>query len=95
MTDQATETFWSLLAALPKEIQDLAHKQFCLYKANPDHPGLKVKRLKHTKNPVWSVRINDTYRALAIRTTDAYDQPVMLWFWIGTHTEYDKVTARL
>jgi plasmid maintenance system killer protein len=95
MIDQATEGYWTLLAALPKEIREQAHKQFRLYEANPDHPSVNFNPLKNTRRPVWSARVNDNYRALAIRTADERGQAVMLWFWIGTHAEYDKITARL
>ena len=38
------------------------------------------------KDDVWSVRINRNYRALGIRDADA-----VVWFWIGTQREYDKL----
>jgi hypothetical protein len=95
MIDRATERFWTLLAALPADIHAVAHKQYALYKTNPDHPNINLKPLKGTKQPVWSARINSSYRTLALRTTDDHGQTIMLSFWIGTHTEYDKLTARL
>jgi Txe/YoeB family toxin of Txe-Axe toxin-antitoxin module len=75
--DRASQKFWDLLAALPQNIQELAHKQYRLYKTDPDHASLELKPLKYTKNPVWSVRITDNYRALAIRTVDDRGQTVM------------------
>ncbi len=35
---------------------------------------------------LWSVRVGIGYRALA---ADSEDGP--LWFWIGTHAEYDRI----
>jgi hypothetical protein len=93
--DRASRKFWDLLLALPQDIQETAHKQYRLYKTDPDHPGLELKSLKYTKNPVWSVRITDNHRAMAIRTTDDQGQTVMFWFWIGPHREYDKLIKRL
>lgn len=95
MIDRATERFWTLFAQLPRDVQDLAQKQFRLYQANPDHPSVNLKALKHTKQPVWSARVNDQYRALALRTTGEQGQAMMLWYWIGSHAEYDKITSRL
>ncbi len=92
---RASKKFWDLLEALPQDIQEIAHRQYRLYKTAPDHPSLELKPLKYTKNPVWSVRITDNYRALAIRTTDDQGQTVMVWFWIGTHRESDKLINRL
>lgn len=39
---------------------------------------------------VWSVRIGDSYRALARRERD-----LAVWFWIGTHEEYNSFVNRL
>jgi hypothetical protein len=33
----------------------------------------------------WSVRIGLRYRALAVDVDGGY-----LWFWIGSHADYDK-----
>ena len=35
---------------------------------------------------VWSVRINQNYRALGRRKG-----ALIVWFWIGTHAEYDRL----
>lgn len=94
MTDRATERFWALYADLPHDVQILARKQFRLYQANPDHPSVNLKPLKHSKRPIWSARVSDQYRALAIRTLDQQGQAMMLWYWIGPHAEYDKITSR-
>jgi hypothetical protein len=39
---------------------------------------------------VWSVRIGDHYRALALR-----DREVIVWFWIGSHEEYNQFVKQL
>ena len=60
----------------------LADKSFVLLKANPKHPSLHFKRLVN----VWSVRVGSRYRAIGSETEDG-----ILWLWIGTHDEYDKL----
>lgn len=35
---------------------------------------------------LWSVRVTLDYRALAVEAHDSY-----VWFWIGTHEDYDKI----
>jgi len=37
----------------------------------------------------WSVRVGFHYRALGVTIEGG-----VLWFWIGTHAEYDKLIAR-
>ena len=39
---------------------------------------------------IWSVRIADNYRALGQRSGDR-----IIWFFIGTHAEYDELLERL
>lgn len=35
---------------------------------------------------IWSIRINDSLRALAERRGDT-----VVWFWIGSHNDFDKL----
>ncbi|KAF1083057.1 MAG: hypothetical protein GQF41_0824 [Candidatus Rifleibacterium amylolyticum] len=37
---------------------------------------------------LWSVRVGIRYRALAVEVADG-----LLWFWIGSHSDYDKLIA--
>ncbi len=95
MINHATEHFWKLFAALPQMIQELARKQFHLFEQDPHHASLQFKRLVGTRHEVWSARVDNNYRALAVRTKDAQSQEAWLWFWIGTHREYEKLANRL
>ena len=65
-------------------VRELADKQFALLKANPQHPSLRLKRVKR----FHSVRVGVHYRALAVDVADG-----LLWFWIGSHAEYDRLVA--
>jgi hypothetical protein len=69
---------------LPTHIQALADKQFALLKADPRHPSLHLK----TVGRFHSVRVGAHYRALGVDASDG-----ILWFWIGTHADYDQVVA--
>ncbi len=46
---------------------------------------LRFKKLAGHER-IWSVRINDSFRALAERDGDK-----VVWFWIGSHNEFDKL----
>ncbi len=78
----ASPAFWEKYQRLPKTVQQLADKNFQLLKANPKHPSLHLKRV----GKYWSVRIGRRYRALGIEVPEG-----VLWFWIGTHAEYDEM----
>jgi hypothetical protein len=78
----AAPDFWSAYRALPANIQSLADRAFALLKADPHHPSLHFKKA----DQFWSVRVGLHYRALGVENGDS-----ILWFWIGTHAEYDRL----
>lgn len=79
--------FWQHYWQLPREIQRLADKNFELLKSDPHHPSLHFKKVGKKKQ-LWSVRIGGHYRALAVDKPDG-----VLWFWIGKHSDYDKLLS--
>lgn len=87
--NKTTKQFRKLLDALPEDVRQQARKAFKLYETDPNHPGLNFERL-HTRGEYYSARVDQQYRVLAKRKPDH-----MLWFWIGTHDEYEKLIARL
>jgi len=78
----ANPKFWAAYERLPANIRELADKNFALLKANPQHPSLHFKKLDR----FWSVRVGSRYRALAVEVEDG-----LLWFWIGSHADYDAI----
>ena len=82
----AAPEFWDSFRALPTPVQDRARKSFELLKADSRHPSLHFKKVDR----FWSVRVGLRYRALAIEVEQG-----ILWFWIGSHTDYDALLKRL
>ena len=74
--------FWDCYDALPGHIQQRASRQYAIFEQNPRHPSLQLKPV----GEFWSVRVSDSYRALAVREGN-----VFTWFWIGTHDEYERM----
>jgi hypothetical protein len=60
----------------------LADKNFTLLKDNPQHPSLHFKKICR----YWSVRVGLHNRALAVEEDSA-----LIWFWIGSHADYDAL----
>ena len=79
--------FWQHYRELPEAVQRLADKNYELLKADPHHPSLHFKKIG-TREQLWSVRIGVHYRALAVEKPDG-----IVWFWIGTHSEYEKLLS--
>ena len=89
MESRTTEGFRKAFAKLPDEIRRLARKNYRLWRNNPNHPSLQFKNV-HPSEPIYSVRIGLHYRAVGLREGDT-----MIWFWIGPHSEYDRLLSRL
>jgi hypothetical protein len=77
----ASRAFWQAYAKLPEQVRALADKNYALLKENPQHPSLQFKKVGR----FWSVRVGLRYRALAIDADD------LVWFWIGSHADYDAM----
>jgi len=61
MKYQRTARFKKAFKALPKSIQKKVAKIFVLFKDDPQHPSLGVKKMKRHKN-IWEGRVDDFYR---------------------------------
>ena len=83
MNHHTSPSFWVAFEKLPREIQELARANYELLRENPRHPSLHFKKVGSN----WSVRVGLGYRALG---TDVEDG--VLWAWIGTHAEYNRLT---
>ena len=78
----ASPEFWTADRLLPANIRALADKNFALLKSDPRHPSLQLKKVGR----YVSARVGLRYRALAVETEDG-----LLWFWIGSHADYDAL----
>jgi hypothetical protein len=83
MRSKARRSFWEYFKALPMPIQEAARAKYALWHRDPFHGSVQFKELRPN---LWSVRINDNYRALARR-----DGELVVWFWIGTHRDYERL----
>ena len=78
----ASPQFWELYNNLPPAVRKSADKNLALLKNDATHPSLHLKKVGR----YWSVRIGRKYRALSVEVEDG-----LIWFWIGTHSDYDKM----
>ncbi|HEV7405904.1 MAG TPA: hypothetical protein VGO11_23365, partial [Chthoniobacteraceae bacterium] len=56
---------------------------------DPWHSSLQFKQI-HPTRPIFSVRISLDWRAVCIRSGDT-----ALWYFIGSHVDYDKLIKAL
>ena len=78
----ASPSFWQNYNRLPEGTKKIADKNFEILKSNPSHPSLHLKKV----GKYWSARVGRKYRAIGIETGDG-----IIWFWIGKHSEYEKI----
>lgn len=70
---------------LPDKIKKRTRQAYSQWQTDPYHPSLAFKQVHSTK-PIFSVRIGLSYRALGIKEGDT-----LIWFWIGSHENYNKL----
>lgn len=78
----ASRDFWDRYQKLPATVRELADTQFRLLKQDVQHPSLQFKKIGRYR----SVRVGLHYRALAVEVPGG-----LLWFWIGSHADYDRL----
>ena len=74
-----------MYANLPEQVRLQSLRAYQLFRRNPSHPGLNFKRVDDENN-IYSARIGRGYRALG-----QLDGSDIVWFWIGPHSEYDRL----
>ena len=85
MKSRTTKKFRDLLSDLPKAVQSQAKIAYRLFLANAAHPGLRFKMVYPTP-PTYSARVGIGHRAVGV-----LDGDTVIWFWIGSHADYDKL----
>ena len=85
MKHRASPRFWRAYRGLPPDVRQIADRNYKLLEDNPAHPSLHFKKV----GTFWSVRVGLHHRAIAAEAgTD------LVWFWIGSHDDYDKLLHR-
>jgi len=85
----ATEKFWKAFEKLPLHVQNKARNSYRLWKENPYHPSLQFKQIHSTK-PIYSVRVGIGWHTVGIKDGDE-----IVWYWIGSHEEYNDLISKL
>ena len=85
MISRVRPSFWRAYSALDARARAAARRAYQLFAQNPAHPSLRFKKLAGYED-VWSVRINEQYRAVGERKGDT-----VVWVWVGSHNDFDKL----
>jgi len=77
-----------MFAALPQPVQQQARAAYRQFQSDPSHPSLRFKKV-HSTLPIYSARVSKNYRAVVQVEGNA-----VVWFWIGSHSEYDQLLRK-
>jgi hypothetical protein len=92
--NHTTLQFRKQYARLPASIQEAVKDSCRLFDKNPHHRSLRLhlledrKHASHSKNS-WSVSATAQHRAIYV----VNEEGINLWYWIGTHADYDTYTG--
>jgi hypothetical protein len=86
---RTTAQFRKLFADLPEQIQEQTRQAYRQFIENPTHPSLRFKKV-HPELPIYSARINKDYRSVGQLEGDT-----IIWFWVGSHANYDRLLRRI
>lgn len=88
MKSHVKKGFWKLFYDLSPELQRQAYEAYEQFQRDPFSPGLNFEEVNKRVN-LWSARVNDGIRVLGYREGDE-----IIWFWIGSHAEYERRKQR-
>ena len=89
MKSVTTHRFRKALESLPPAIQERARISYQQWKQNPNHPALHFKQI-HNQKPIYSVRVGLSYRAVGFK-----EENTVIWFWIGSHEDYNNLITQI
>ena len=84
MQSRAVANFWEGYHRLPAKVRGAAKRQFARWLEDPHHPSLQFKKV----GDFWSARVTGSYRAVGVMDGDT-----VIWFFIGTHAEYERLLS--
>lgn len=89
MKSRTTSEFRRLFANLPQQVQQQARAAYRQFQSDPNYPSLRFKKV-HPELPIYSARVSKNYRAVGQINGDT-----VIWFWIGSHAEYDRLLRQM
>ncbi len=89
MKSRTTSQFRKAFARLPEQVQEQTRAAYRQFQQDPGHPSLRFKKV-HSGLPIYSARISKSYRDVG-----QLDEDTVIWFWVGSHAEYDRLLAQL
>jgi hypothetical protein len=92
--NRTTRDFRAGYARLTTQQQLLVRRVAVDFDSNPNRAGFRLHQLRDTSNShhhpdSWSVSVT-----MGIRAVFIVDNGIRVWYWIGTHADYDKLVGQ-
>ena len=87
MKSRVTPEFVEAYGSLPEPIRRAVQSARKRFEQDQLPGGLRFKEIRPR---IYSVRLNENYRAVGRREGDAIS-----WFWVGLHSDYDRIIRGL
>lgn len=93
--NKASRKFLELYANLDDSIKKATRDSCIIFNRDPATPSLRHKKLENSKHgshmdDSYSVSITMQYRAIYVQQKDGTN----LWYWIGTHNDYENFIGK-
>ena len=89
MKSRTTAQFRKSFAELPEQVREQTREAYRQFREDPRHPSLRFKKV-HSDLPIYSARISKSYRAIG-----QLDEDTIIWFWVGSHSQYERLLSQL
>ena len=83
MKSRTTTEFRKLFADLSKQVQEQTRAAYRQSKEDPSYPSLRFKKV-HPELPIYRKR-----------RVGQLDGDTVIWFWVGSHAEYERLLEQL
>lgn len=81
--------FRALFAVAPGAVRAKIRQAYQIWAENPSHPSLRFKKV-HATLPIYSARVDLNWRVVGVMKDDA-----VVWFWVGSHSDYERLLKSL
>ena len=85
MISKTNPQFWKCFRQLPDTVKVQAFNAYRKWRRNSYERGLHFKQVGQA-SPIYSVRIGLDWRAMGIKKDNK-----IIWFWIGSHADYNHL----
>ena len=91
--NRTSRNFREQFAKLPKEVQDAVRASCVLFDRDPSIKSLRHHRLKETRKGKHAPDSFSVAPTMQHRAIYVVENGINVWYWIGTHAEYDVYTG--